>query len=269
MLVMTVLLAAIELTICVVKPYARGFALVVLVVGLAGRLATIVSNRSVPITQGTRYGYQAFAAVSVALALVLAFTLGDTLIGFALSSSIALTVGYASHQTQGYRAALIAADAAAEEIVAPAGPSRMITQGRYKPKERLMVATQGNPRLLSYALKQCASREAELQLLFLRPLAVTPMGTAPAMSLPEDPEAQALFDRLRGQSREAGVPLRLLYGVTTDVPFAILDMAVTHGADTLMLGATRRGVMWRMMKGDVISAVAEQLPEGIDLLIHA
>ena len=46
-------------------------------------------------------------------------------------------------------------------------------------------------------------------------------------------------------------------------------MAVTHGADQLLLGSTKRGALWKAMKGDVIQAVAEQLPEGIDLLIHA
>ena len=47
-----------------------------------------------------------------------------------------------------------------------------------------------------------------------------------------------------------------------DIPDAILDMAVTHGADMLLLGTTRRGTLWKAMKGDVIQAVAEQLPEG-------
>jgi hypothetical protein len=46
-------------------------------------------------------------------------------------------------------------------------------------------------------------------------------------------------------------------------------MAVTHGADLLLLGTTRRGALWRAMKGDVIQAIAEQLPENIGLLIHA
>jgi nucleotide-binding universal stress UspA family protein len=46
-------------------------------------------------------------------------------------------------------------------------------------------------------------------------------------------------------------------------------MALTHGADLLLLGTTRRGTLWRAMKGDVIQAVAEQLPESVGLLIHA
>jgi nucleotide-binding universal stress UspA family protein len=266
MLVMTVLLTAIELTICVVKPHARGFAIVMLVIGLSGRLITIVANPVVPIPHRGRIAYMTFAATAIAVVLGLESTVGDTWLGFAMSASVALLVGYASLQTQGHRAAIIAAETAEAPADAPA---RMLVPGAYKPTERVMVATQGNPRLLAYALKQCKSREAELQLLFLRPLAVTPMGASPASTLAEDPDARDLFEQIRAQAHEAGVPLRLLYGATTDIPYAILDMAVTHGADTLMLGATRRGTLWRAMKGDVISGVAEQLPEGIDLLVHA
>jgi nucleotide-binding universal stress UspA family protein len=145
----------------------------------------------------------------------------------------------------------------------------MIQEGAFKPKERVMVATQGNPRLLAFALRECKSRQAELQLLFIRHLAVTPMGTAPIPTLAEDTQAQDLFDRMRQQAKEAGVPLRLLYGVARDIPDAILDMAVTHGADLLLLGATRRGTLWKAMKGDVIQGVAEHLPETVGLLIHA
>ena len=39
-----------------------------------------------------------------------------------------------------------------------------------------MVATQGNPRLLEFALRECKNRQAELDLLFVRHIAVMPMG---------------------------------------------------------------------------------------------
>jgi nucleotide-binding universal stress UspA family protein len=145
----------------------------------------------------------------------------------------------------------------------------MILKGEYTPKERIMVATTGNPRLIDFAMKECKNRQAELDILFVRHLAVVPMGPTSFPKLDEDEQALALFDRLRTQASEAGVPLRLLYGVARDIPDAILDMAVTHGADLLLLGTTRRGTLWKAMKGDVIQAVAEQLPESVDLLIHA
>jgi amino acid transporter/nucleotide-binding universal stress UspA family protein len=266
MLALTVILTAIEATICIVKPHARGFALIVLVIGLAGRLATIVTNRAVPIAARTRTTYLTFAAASVLLVLALAVFVGDTPLGSGLAAAVALSIGYASFQTQSYRALLIASEAVPTSVLAR---PRMLQDGAYKARERVMVATQGNPRLIAFALKECRSRQAELQLLFIRHLAVTPMGTAPIPTLAEDVQALELFDRARAQAKEAGVPLRLLYGVARDIPDAILDMAVTHGADLLLLGTTRRGALWKAMKGDVIQGVAEQLPETVGLLIHA
>jgi nucleotide-binding universal stress UspA family protein len=267
MVVLTVVMIAIELTICVVKPEARGFALIVLVAGLAGRLVTIVSNPAVPLSRQARISYMALAITSVVAVFVITATIGHTWVGFGLTLMVAMVVGSASYRTQGYRAVLIAAEHVPPEV-APKRPL-MLLPGAYKPVERIMVPTHGNPHLIKFALKECKTRQAELDLLFIRHLAVTPMGPAAFPKLDEDEHALALFDRVREQARAEGVPLRLLYGVARDIPDAILDMAVTHGADLLLLGTTRRGTLWKAMKGDIIQAVAEQLPGSIDLLIHA
>jgi amino acid transporter/nucleotide-binding universal stress UspA family protein len=280
MIGLTLIMLAIGFTICTEKPAARSFALIVLVAGLAGRLITIVSSKVVPIERGTRYGYTALAIASVVAELGIAVFMGDDWKAFIPSAAVALIIGYASYETQKYRAYLLGqvkpTGQPAEpgvydhdlDAAAPAKP-KMILKGEYTPKERIMVATTGNPRLIDFAMKECKNRQAELDILFIRHLAVTPMGPTAPPSLAEDSAALELFERLRIQAHDAGVPLRLLYGVARDIPEAILDMAVTHGADLLLLGTTRRGTLWKAMKGDVIQAVAEQLPERIGLLIHA
>ncbi len=270
MMALTAIMLAIGLTICAEKPAARSFALIVLVSGLAGRLVTIVSNKVVPIPRGTRVGYSVLAAAAVVAELGIAVVMGDDWRAFIPSAAVALIMGYASYETQKYRTFLLAPAEPAHPTAEPApAKPKMILKGEYTPKERIMVATTGNPRLIDFALKECKNRQAELDILFIRHLAVTPMGPTAPPSLAEDDDALGLFDRLRQQSADTGVPLRLLYGVARDIPEAILDMAVTHGADLLLLGTTRRGTLWKAMKGDVIQAVAEQLPERIGLLIHA
>ena len=111
-----------------------------------------------------------------------------------------------------------------------------------------MVPTQGNPRLLDFAFKECTTRRAELaDVLFLYAhLAVTPMGPTAFPKLDEDERALSLFDQLRTRAESRGCRCRLLYGVASNIPDAILDMAVTHGSfDLLILGTTRRGTLWR------------------------
>ena len=132
-----------------------------------------------------------------------------------------------------------------------------------------MVATHGNPKLLQFALDEAKSRQAELFVLFVRHIAMTTMGSANRPDVSLDPDAEAMFENAEKAAREAGVPIQLLYAVADDVADAILDFAVTHGVDLLILGATQRGTLWRTMKGDVLQQVAQYLPEKTGLLIHA
>lgn len=291
MFVLTLIMVGVGITICIVKPHARSFALLVLVVGLAARLATIVTSKAAKVPASTKTNYLALALIAVVMAFGLSLYGDSTIVvgrfdmpgvgrravhvadvAFLLSATLTGVIGYASVRTQVYRKALLDAEAAARaEAAAVAAPARpkMLLPGSYTAKYRIMVPTQDNPKLIEFALQECQSRQAELQLLFIRLLAVTPMGPTAFSTLAEDVETRALFDRVREQVKEAGVPVRLLYGVASDIPYAILDMAVTHGADLLLMGTTRRGALWKAMKGDVIQAVAEQLPEQVGLLIHA
>ncbi len=265
---LTLVMIAIGLTIVMEKPAARSFALIVLVAGLAGRLGTIVSNRVLPIPYRGRVIYWVVAVSSVVALIGIALVMGDSPTAFVASLATAAPLGFASIKAQKYHDQLTATPTGIPSAPAPKKPL-MIQPGAYTAKERIMVPTQGNPRLIDFALKECKNRQAELDILFVRHLAVMPMGPTAIPRLDEDEQALDLFDRLRQQAKESGVPLRLLYGVARDIPDAILDMAVTHGADLLLLGTTRRGALWKAMKGDVIQAVAEHLPESVALLIHA
>ncbi len=264
MFTLTIILAAIEVTIVVNKPHARDFALVILILGLAGRMATLVLNKGVRIEPRVRRSYVLFSIFSIVVALGLAFFMPGQWLGSLLSTALAVAVALASRRAQTYRTALIEAERAGAPL-----PPRQLFPGVYSPKEHVMVATQGSPRLIEFALKEAKSRQAELQLLFVRHYAVVPMGTQPITSYGEDEQALKLFEEVRERARKEGIPLRTLYCAAYEVPEAILEMAVTHGADLLLLGTSRRGTLWRAMKGDVIQGVAEHLPENVGLLIHA
>jgi nucleotide-binding universal stress UspA family protein len=88
------------------------------------------------------------------------------------------------------------------------------------------------------------------------------------MELEDDPEAVEMFTAFREQADAAEVPAYFIYSMAYDIAEAILETAATQAVDTLLLGTTRRGVLWRAMKGDVIQQVAAHLPERITLLVH-
>ena len=103
------------------------------------------------------------------------------------------------------------------------------------------------PDLVAFALEECRIRQAEMLVLFLRPIAVIPMGPNPFPGLSEDDEAKATFDRVGSEADRVGVPIAdhlrpderyLLVG--RQRPEVVGDQAfelVARGAD----GGHRRG----------------------------
>jgi nucleotide-binding universal stress UspA family protein len=160
--------------------------------------------------------------------------------------------------TASERLAVSAAALMGRAQVAPTGPI----------KTRLLVATRGNPRLTKFAIEEARAHHGELLVLFVRHIAVTPFAPVKRMELKDDPEAVEMFASFREQAEAAGVPAYFIYSSAFDVADAILETAATQAVDTLLLGTTRRGVLWRAMKGDVIQQVAAHLPERITLLVH-
>lgn len=133
-------------------------------------------------------------------------------------------------------------------------------------KKKILVATRGNPRLLKFAFEHAKSQQAEILLLFIRHVSVE-TGGAREEDLAVDGEAlamQAIADR---PEKDYGVPCHFLYTTATDVAESLLDIAVTHGVETVVIGVSRRGGLWRAMKGDVIESRGHLLPESIWLLI--
>jgi nucleotide-binding universal stress UspA family protein len=134
---------------------------------------------------------------------------------------------------------------------------------------RILVPTRGNPRLIRYALEEAKAKGGEVLFLFIRHVAIPTMGPLHAADPAADAEATALFDSVKREAAAAGVPVACLYAMAWDVANTILEFAATYAVDVLLLGATRRGTFWHMMKGDVTQEVVQYLPENITLLFHA
>jgi len=154
-------------------------------------------------------------------------------------------------------------------VTEPTTVAPEIIAGRYAPQSRFLVATRGNPKLLRFALENAREHQAELCVLYVKQVAVAVLGPAADMRAERDAEAQRMFESVRKLADEYGVPVHLLYTVTSDIADAILDFAATLGVERVILGVTQRGALWRTMKGDVIQGVAQHLPERTQLLICA
>jgi nucleotide-binding universal stress UspA family protein len=134
---------------------------------------------------------------------------------------------------------------------------------------RILVTVGGDePDLLEFALEECRRRQAEMILLFLRSLAVTPMGPISLPGLDEDDEARAILDRLGAETARLGVPLRTIYATTGDRPATIGEFARACEADVVLVGSPRRSRFARFLSRDLAPSILKLLPERASLTIR-
>jgi nucleotide-binding universal stress UspA family protein len=80
-----------------------------------------------------------------------------------------------------------------------------------------------------------------------------------------DPDARALFTRLEAETQRINV--HKLYSVSDSPADTIIDIAATFGADTVVLGGSKRATLVNLLKGNVVARVAANLPEPMRLIV--
>ena len=113
---------------------------------------------------------------------------------------------------------------------------------------RFLVATQGAPKLVAFALEQAKSFHAEVLFLFVRHIAVPMIGPAHRPDIANDPDAQRIAKEIQEKGAAAGVPVRFLYTVADNISETIVDFAVTYGVSQVILDT--KCAPRRTMKGD-------------------
>ncbi len=126
----------------------------------------------------------------------------------------------------------------------------------------MLVAARGWTPALQFALDESRLRRAHLLVLYIREVAVTiDMGG----KWQDDPEASALFTRLDNTDR--GVQVHKLYSVSDSPADTIIEIAATFGVDAVVLGGSRRAALVNLLKGNVVTRVAANLPESMHLIV--
>src|SRR5213592_174174 len=136
--------------------------------------------------------------------------------------------------------------------------------------QKIMVAARGITPVLSFAMDEAQLRKATLCVLYVKEVAVyytaagTPLGRS---KWQDDPEANAIMCSMFKLGRERGINVIPLYAVSQDAAATIVDLAATMGIDFLVIGASQRPAMAKLLRGSVATNVAQHLPESIHLLI--
>src|SRR6202035_429326 len=141
---------------------------------------------------------------------------------------------------------------------------------RLQEGQKIMVAARGITPVLSFALDEAQLRKATLFVLYVKEVAVyyTAAGTRLGRAKwQDDQEANAIMCSMLKLTGERGVNVVPLYAVSQDAAATIVDLAATMGVDFVVIGASQRTAMAKLLRGSVATNVAQQLPDSIQLLI--
>ena len=83
----------------------------------------------------------------------------------------------------------------------------------------------------------------------------------------DDPEANAIMSLMMKLGAERGICVLPVYAVSEDAAATILDLSATLGVDYLIIGASQRNTLAKLLRGSVVTSVAQQLPDTIRLVI--
>lgn len=139
------------------------------------------------------------------------------------------------------------------------------------PGQSILVAARGVNPVLRFALEESRLRKATLYVLYVKEIAVTLPGPVAAPDKPrwqDDKAASEIMLRMLALARENDVTVVPVYMVSDDPAAIILDVSATLGIDLLVLGTPHRHTMVRLLKGNVVTEVAKNLPENIQLIIY-
>ena len=163
-------------------------------------------------------------------------------------------------------------------VMVPQRVAQMVTpdlattmQSRLQEGQKIMVAARGITPVLSFALDEAQLRKATLCVLFVKEIAVYYAGgpaTLGRARWQDDPEANAIMSFMLKLGTEREVCVQPVYAVSEDAATTILDLSATMGVDYLMLGTSHRTALNSLLRGNVVTNIAEQLPDSIHLVIY-
>jgi amino acid transporter len=239
-------------------------------IGVVGAITVNVGscafNRTVGFTWYDRVLFGVTFCILFLVELTLAHTKQDALFFVVVVLGAGLALRAYTQKRQGLTTLTVTREVA--EMVSPDLEARM--QPRLQEGQKIMVAARGITPVLGFALDEAQLRKATLCVLFVKEVAVYFSGGPASLGRAkwqDDPEANAIMSLMMKLGAERDVCVIPIYAVSQDAAATIVDLSATMGVDYLVIGSTQRTALTKLLRGSVVTNVAQHLPDSIQLLI--
>src|SRR2546428_1574322 len=239
-------------------------------IGVVGAITVNVGscafNRTVGFTWYDRLLFGVTFCILFVVELTLAHTKQDALFFVVVVLGAGLALRAYTQKRQGLTTLTVTREVA--EMVGPDLEARV--QPRLQEGQKIMVAARGITPVLRFALDEAQLRKATLCVLYVKEVAVYFSGGAAQLGRArwqDDPEANAIMSLMLKLGAERDICVLPVYAVSQDAAATIVDLSATMGVDYLVIGATQRTALANLLRGSVVTNVAQNLPDSIQLLI--
>ena len=229
-------------------------------------LGSCCFNRALPVKMHHRILFGFTFVILFLVEITLARTKPDALFFVTCVLGVGLAVRAWTLKHRGFTTVMIPQEVA--QMVTPDLAATM--QPSLQEGQKIMVAARGITPVLSFALDEAKLRNATLCVLFVKEIAIYYAGGPTVAGRPkwqDDAEANAIMSLMLKLGAERDICVLPVYAISEDTATTILDLAATMGIDYLIIGASQRSAMAKLLRGSVALDVAQQLPESIRLLI--
>ncbi len=133
---------------------------------------------------------------------------------------------------------------------------------------RVMVGTYGSESLALPALEEAKRAGAALVVCFIRAIQLSyKYETDRKLTIDNDPAAQKTFARFLELGHEAGVPVVPVYDTGPDAAVLMAENAAIHGARRVLIGTSRQGALYHLIKGHFQRRLESLLPPEIPVQV--
>jgi amino acid transporter/nucleotide-binding universal stress UspA family protein len=239
-------------------------------IGVVGAIAVNLGSCTFNKRLGLPWYQRAIMGLTFAILVAVELTIAKTKPEALFFAMCVLAAGYAlraySHKVSGLKTMTVTRQVA--DMVSPDLAATLVP--RLSEGQKIMVAARGVTPALAFALEEAQLRKATLCVLYVKEIAVYFTGRpteARRAKWQDDPEANAIMSLTMKLGAEREIAVQPVYAVSEDAAATILDLAATLGVDYLIIGASQRTAMAKLLGGSVVTSVAQQLPDSIRLVI--
>lgn len=239
-------------------------------IGVVGAIAVNLGSCTFNKRLGLPWYQRLIMGLTFAILAAVEITIAKTKPEALFFAACVLGIGYAlraySHKASGLRTMTVTRQVA--DMVSPDLAATIVP--RLSEGQKIMVAARGVTPALAFALEEAQLRKATLCVLYVKEIAVyftggpTNVGRA---KWQDDPDANAIMSLTMRLGAERDIAVQPVYAVSEDAAATILDLSATLGVDYLIIGASQRTAMAKLLGGSVVTSVAQQLPDSIRLVI--